>query len=73
MGKLRPSPAPVRLEAEGALCLEASPTRFNKTLKKDDPIGTVLSEGVNTNLLAFHVLGLRKSNAGFLPLTLPGF
>lgn len=71
-GKLYPIPAPVRLQTEGALCLEASPTRFNKTLKRDDPIRN-RSEGVNTNPLASHVRGPRKSNAGFLPLTLPGF
>lgn len=45
-GKLHPIAAPVRLEAEGPLCLEASLTRSNKTLKKDDhSIGKVLSKG----------------------------
>lgn len=43
--KLHPIAAPVRLEVEGPLCLEVSLTRSNKTLKKDDPIGKVLSKG----------------------------
>lgn len=60
MGKLRPTAAPLMLEAEGALRLDAFLTRFNKTLTKDDPLGKVRSEGSTQISGPFTCLAQRK-------------
>lgn len=72
-GRQHPIPAPGRLETRGPLYLEASLTGLNRPLKRDDPMGEGSTGRVNTNLLALHVFGQRKSNSGFLPFDFARF
>lgn len=73
VGEQHPTPAPARLEAEGALYLEASLSGFNKPLKQDDLTEKVLREGSTQISWPFTCLAQGKVTPASCRQTLPGF